>query len=253
MDFALHNIPQAIFHGFSLCFFNQNIRRLAVWPWLIGAFSAVFCFWGAFRLHPFLVAKVITTPEGWWEQFLYVLIYLGIGLILVCGVAISSLLLVTVFAGFFQSLIAHAVFRDSPFAIPVEGSGVSNTAREIGRTVSVEIVKLLWILPLMVVLFFIGIIPIFAPIAFILTAWLLAYQFIDVALDLHKLRVGTRLRFALKHWIPFSLFGMCFLALFFIPIVNLLIPPIAVASATWLLGKTTWGEKELQLLLRETK
>ena len=89
----------------------------------------------------------------------------------------------------------------------------------------------------MIFVFIIGFIPFLTPFAICLGAWLLAYQFVDVVLDVMKQGVRHRLKFSLKHWILLLQFGLIVTLLCLVPFVAILIPPVAVAGASTLLAR----------------
>jgi uncharacterized protein involved in cysteine biosynthesis len=93
----------------------------------------------------------------------------------------------------------------------------------------------------------VGFIPILAPLALILGAWLLAYQFIDVVLDVFRISLSKRIKFALQNWLPVTLFGTTLIIVCSIPFVAILIPPVAVAGSAWLIGETAWGKSQLKI------
>jgi len=243
----------AIVHGFQLCFFEREIRKLAMWPWLIGAVSYVIALVAAYYLHSPIVSWFVDNPEGYWQHTLYYLAWGGVSLFLLIAALILSLVAVMVLAGVFQTSIAIKVLQKSNVQIPKEQTGVSGTIKEVGRTVTVESAKLLWIIPLTVLVVIIGIIPFIAPIALVIGAWLLAYQFLDVVLDVFRISARRRLRFAMQNWATVTLYGLSIALICSVPFVALLIPPVAVAGCAWLLGTTEWGKGQLQAIEASTR
>src|SRR5205823_3537268 len=72
------------------------------------------------------------------------------------------------------------------------------------------------------------------PLKFLLTAWLVAWNFIDYPLSLHGHGVGARLAWAGRHWEAFTAFGLVWAAFLLIPGIFLFILPMGVAGATQL-------------------
>lgn len=224
----------ALFHGLRLCLFRSDVRRLSLWPWLIGAVSYCGTLYAAYRLHGWVVSLLVSDPTGVWSWIVYVVAWIAATLLLLGGSFVLSIVLVAVLAGAFQSAVAAAVLRQAALPPPEDASSMLG---ETSRTIAVELRKMLFILPLMCVALIIGFIPIFVPLAFALTACLLAYQFVDVVLDLFRLPVRERLRFARANALTLFAYGATLTVFWAIPFLGLLLAPAAVAGAAWLLAQ----------------
>ena len=241
----------AIFQGGRLCFFSPDIRRLALWPWTIGSFCSLICLIGALFLHQPLLQWLIPVPHGFWLSLLYGLAWIGTWLLLFVCTVIISLAGVMVFAGVFQSSIATEVLKKAGFALPDGEQNLRATIKDTTRSLACETIKLLWLIPLGAIILVIGFFPILVPLAIILSAWLLAYQFLDIVLEVLRVSLGKRMRFAVRHWLRMVAFGIGLLLICCIPFAALFLPPIAVAGAAWWLGETAWGKEQLVLLKEE--
>lgn len=239
------NAVFAIFTGLQLCLSNPKIRSLAIWPWLVGAVCYVLSMVGAWYLHPELVEKLVSTPSGFFTWIWYSIVWVGAALAVLGGAVIVSVVFVMIFTSVFQSAIAAEVLRQNGHVLPAEEGGISGNFNEIVRTIMVETTKLIWIVPLLILVFAIGFIPFLLPFAMIVGAWLLAYQFTDVVLDLYKIPTFDRLKFALRHKLLLTSFGLGLAALWAIPFVGLVLPPAAAAGAAWLLSTTGTIKKDL--------
>jgi CysZ protein len=70
------------------------------------------------------------------------------------------------------------------------------------------------------------------PVGFVVSGWLLAWNFLDYPLSQRRLGLFARLRWAWRHVEEFSVFGVCWAALLVVPGMFLLVLPMGVAGAT---------------------
>src|SRR5262249_19556915 len=70
------------------------------------------------------------------------------------------------------------------------------------------------------------------PARFIAGGWLLAWNFLDYPLSLRGLGVWARLAWAFRHFDEFTVFGLTWAALLFVPGLFFVILPMGVAGAT---------------------
>ena len=75
-------------------------------------------------------------------------------------------------------------------------------------------------------------IPFLTPISLIITAWLLAAQFVDYNWSRHELPSKLCVRDVKKNMIPYGLSGAFFFFLVSIPGLNLIVPPLATSYYT---------------------
>ncbi len=228
----------AILKGLQLCLSKPAVRRLAVVPWIIGALCYVASIVGAYHAHPLLLEWAVGDPEGFWRTLLFWLAYISFAVILLLVTLIVTMTLVMVCTSVFQTAIVQRVLAELGHPFPEEESGVKGLVKETSRTIVVEIAKLLWLLPLMCIVLVIGFVPLLTPFALILGAWLLAYQFIDIVLDVYRIRAGGRFRFAKQHSFLLVVFGLSLSICWAVPFLGILLPPAAVAGATWLLSES---------------
>jgi uncharacterized protein involved in cysteine biosynthesis len=213
---------------------NKTIRRLALWPWAIGAASYLAGAVVSIHYHNHLVDMLISSSEGFWGSVLYVLAWLGAAIVLLLGTIIFSIIVVTILAGVFQSWIAEQVFEQYnvlPKTIVPDFRGL---LKELMRNIKAEILKAIWMVPLALTLIALGFIPALTIPVFILGSWLLAYQFVDVGLDLLHLPASRRLLFSLRHVVSVTIFGITLAIVW--PVAGFLLPPVAAAGAAWLLA-----------------
>lgn len=233
------NIPRAtsafsaLFHGLRYCFTDSHVRKLAIKPWLIGALGYIGTLYGAYRAHSPILNWIFGDPTGVWQNVLYAGTWLLVGLLLLAGSVVVTIGLVMVLAGVFQTAIAIAVLNSRNVIPPKDEASLF---AETARTMLVETGKLLILVPLSIFALVIGFFPLFVPIALILTSWLLAYQFVDVVLDIYRIPVRERIGFARRNFGTFVCFGVTLTVCWAIPFVGLFLAPAAAAGAAWMMG-----------------
>ena len=228
----------ALFKGFQLCLFESRIRRLAVRPWLIGAGVYIASCAAAYYAHDPLLQRIAGEPQGFLAHMLYYLARILLPLFLIILSMVATMMTVMIFASVFQTAIAVNVLQHLGASLPQDKSGLSGIVSETSRTVFTELVKALWLYPCILLSLVLGLIPFFAPVSLLLAAWLLAYNFIDIVLDVFRAGAAGRLWFSLRHGVVVICFGLSLTILWAIPLLGLFLPPVAVAGAAWLLHET---------------
>ncbi|MFN8390558.1 MAG: EI24 domain-containing protein [Bdellovibrionota bacterium] len=231
----------AIFHGLRIVLSERSVRSLAVRPWAIGFVSYCLTCFGAIRAHAPLVHWMAGDPTSVGTTILHAGAWILSALLLLVGSMIVSISIVLVLAGLFQSAIAAAVLVHLGSIPPETGDSFLDLAGETGRSILVELKKLIWLLPLMSLAFVLGFIPLLSPFALLVAAWLLAYQFVDTVLDLFKLGAGDRLRFATRHAPLLIVFGAVLTLCWAVPFLGIILAPAASAGAAWLLADDTFA------------
>ena len=226
----------AIFSGFQLCLGNAQIRKLALWPWIIGVVSAVIALPVSFSYHSRLVAALTPAWGGIFHWLLAALAWIAASIGLVLASLLLSVLSVMIFSSFFQTAIATTVLRDRGVPLPKPAEGLMENTQEAVRSLRVQAIKLLWLTPLLILVFLVGLFPLFFPLALLAAAWILALQFVDVVLDLYQLSARERLGFCLKNKGVLCAFGLSLTLLGLIPVLGLFLPPFATAAAAALLA-----------------
>jgi CysZ protein len=80
------------------------------------------------------------------------------------------------------------------------------------------------------------------PLKFLVTAWLLAWNFVDYPLGLRQAGMGRRCGWVCRHFSAFTVFGLLWSLIVIIPGVVLLILPMGVAGATTLVVEGERGQ-----------
>lgn len=221
------SIPRA----FLIILGSRDILRLALWPWIVGALCYLLTGLSAIYLYTPLLYNLMHTPQNWWQAIIYFLLKIGLVILLFSTSLLLSITLVLILTSVFQTAIVEKTLSSLGRAYPGQNSGAKAIAKESLRTILVESIKLIWLLPLMLLCLIMGLIPLLTPFAIILAAWLLAFQFIDVVLDLYRLPIRKRFGFCRRHFFTVLGFGLSLTLLWAIPLLGILIPPVAAAAA----------------------
>ena len=146
----------------------------------------------------------------------------------------SSLLITLIFSSFFQTSIATEIAKSYGLELPEEETGTAGLLKETSRSLLTEVIKLIWLVPLMLLLFVIGLIPVLTPFAVLTSAWLLAYGPLDIVLDVFKISALKRFKLSITHSKLLLSYGLSLTICGLIPFFAILLAPIAVAGAAWL-------------------
>lgn len=231
----------AVVHGLRLSFTDPQIRGLSIRPWLIGILTYIGTLAGAVMLHGPVLSRVVSSPAGFWGHLLYGLAWTAVAGVLLMMSVFVSIVLIMVFASLYQGRIAVKALARRGVPVPPEAEGLAGLISEGRRSVVNESVKLLWLLPLGVLVFALGFIPILLPFTLFIGAWLLGYQFLDVVLDVMLVPARGRLAMAMKSPLVVVSFGGTLALLWVVPLLGILLAPAAVAGAASLIEATDFA------------
>ena len=212
-----------------------GIRRFVILPLLINIVLIGGAFWWLFtQLGSWIPALMSHVPD--WLQWLSYLLWpiAVLSILLVFGYLFSTL--ANWIAAPFNGLLAEQLEARLTGATPPD-TGIVDVMKDLPRIMKREWQKLAWYLPralLLLMLYFIpGIGQTAAPVLwFLFSAWMLSIQYCDYPFDNHKVpfkamrealatQKGTTLQFGAL----ISLFTL-------VPLLNLVIMPVAVCGAT---------------------
>ncbi|WP_372769242.1 sulfate transporter CysZ [Pseudoalteromonas sp.] len=116
----------------------------------------------------------------------------------------------------------------------VNDDGLADLLKDVPRMLGRELSKLVYYLPkALLFLILLLFIPVFGQVMwFLFSAWMFAVQYIDYPFDNHKIPfVEARLHLKQKQGLSYG-FGAAVLIFSMVPIVNLIVMPVAVCGAT---------------------
>jgi len=212
-----------------------GIRRFVFLPLLINIVLIGGAFWWLFtRLGSWIPALMNHVPD--WLQWLSYLLWpiAVLSILLVFGYFFSTL--ANWIAAPFNGLLAEQLEARLTGATP-PNAGVADIIKDLPRIMKREWQKLAWYLPRALVLLLLYFIPgigqTVAPVLwFLFSAWMLAIQYCDYPFDNHKVPFKT-MREALRTQKSTNMqFGALVSLFTLIPLLNLVIMPVAVCGAT---------------------
>ncbi|MEA1065620.1 sulfate transporter CysZ [Erwinia sp. HR93] len=232
------NIAHSGLHYFSrgwALIKEPGIRRFVILPLLVNILLLGGAFWWLFtRLSAWIPALMAYVP-GWLQWLNYLLWPLAvISVLLIFGYFFSTL--ANWIAAPFNGLLAEQLEARLVGSVPPE-TGVLELIKDIPRIMKREWQKFIWYLPralgLLILYFIPGIGQTIAPVLwFLFSAWMLAIQYCDYPFDNHKVPFAE-MRVALHQRKYTHLqFGVLVNLFTLIPVINLVIMPVAVCGAT---------------------
>ncbi|WP_114193212.1 sulfate transporter CysZ [Edaphovirga cremea] len=233
-DFPHHNGVHYFTQGWRLLSL-PGIKRYVIMPLLINILLMGGAFWWLFsKLGQWIPAIMDRVPD--WLQWLSYLIW---------PIAVISILLVFSYlfstianwiAAPFNGLLAEQL-EGQLSGNPLPDSGILGIVKDLPRIMKREWLKLMYYLPraiVLLVLYFIpGIGQTVAPVLwFLFSAWMLAIQYCDYPFDNHKVSFPLMRSALRKNKVDNLQFGALISVFTMIPILNLVIMPVAVCGAT---------------------
>ena len=216
--------------GIKSCLFNPELRRLAFFPWVLGLFAYFLTLIACYFIHPHLVAVYGVWSPGFISSLVYAFVWLGAGLLLLGAAVATSTVLVLIFSASVQSNIARITFG-------LVGVPTAETSASIVSSIGTEAIKLVFLTPFLLISLLLGLMPLLIPLAVVLTAWLLAYQFVDIALELKNFSLKQRISFCIQHAPTIATYGLSLVIFWSVPFLGIFLAPAAVSGATWLINE----------------
>lgn len=211
---------------------TKGIKRFVVIPIMVNLiFFAAAIYWLTVTTQQYTSALMDWLPSyfQWLEYLIYpLLVIFIIGLFYFLFTAITNLI-----AAPFNGLLAEKVERYESGDVTNDG-GVMDVVKDIPRTLGRELQKLAYYLPRAIGFFLLSlIIPVIGQVIWLFwLAWMMSIQYMDYPFDNHKINFA-RMRFELRAQKGKSLgFGFGVMLLTMIPLVNLVVMPLAIAGGT---------------------
>lgn len=214
---------------------TPGIKRYVILPLLVNILLMGAAFWWLFsRLGEWIPALLSYVP-GWLQWLSYLLWPLAVlSVLLVFSYLFSTIAnwIAAPFNGLLaEQLEAHLTGK------PLPDSGVADLIKDLPRIMRREWLKLAYYLPralLLLVLYLIpGVGQTAAPVLwFLFSAWMLAIQYCDYPFDNHKVSFPHMRNALRQHKTHNMQFGALVSLFTLLPILNLVIMPVAVCGAT---------------------
>lgn len=220
-----------VIRGFELAF-QKGVRRYALIPLAINILLFSFAIAAVFHYTTFWVADFMAwLPE--WLHWLEVVVWPLIIIAVLLLFALTFTSVANIIASPFNSLLAEKV-EERLTGIPAPDGGVAGMAKDIPRTLGREMQKIFYFIPRSLGFFLLLIfVPIIGQILWLLWGgWMMTIQYADYAFDNHKVPFRTMRASLHKHQSKSLTFGIVVAFLASIPIINLIMIPVAVCGST---------------------
>jgi CysZ protein len=174
---------------------------------------------------------------GSWGDFLYYILISILTIVIFFLISWTFVLVVSILASPFNDLISARVERAELGQAQLSFSdATSNMFSKFFKTILNESKKIFVIAILAMMSMLFNFIPILVPISIVLSALLLAIQFVDYSWSRHNLRFGNCMSDLRSNWLRYILSGLVVLVFVSIPVVNIFVTPVASAFYTilWL-------------------
>jgi CysZ protein len=220
--------------GFSLIR-RPGIRRFVIMPLLINIIlfaAGITWLAGEFGVLMEVMLGYLPTWLDWLSWILWPLFALSVMII----VFYTFTILANLIGAPFNSVLAEKLEADLSGEKPGEFAGYGALVKDIGKSLTSELKKLiylaLWMIPLLI-LFIIPGINLFAPfIMGLFSAWMLALEYNDYPLGNHGYFFRDVKRVMARNRGLALGFGGAIMLISFIPILNFLAMPVGVTGAT---------------------
>ncbi|MBF0361351.1 MAG: EI24 domain-containing protein [Oligoflexia bacterium] len=223
---------------------DRSLQTLLLFPLVIGALLYLLFAILAFKLGvPYLQQTLIkewALLNSWAQWISYILVTLT-AILLIVLLNFTFVVVVSLFSSPF-----HQMISDKVEALLLRSHSLSPSDFPMEMPLKMIIYKLFlggfndlkrisFILFVGLFAFFISFIPFLTPISIILSALLVSYQFLDYNWSRHQLGVFSSLAEIKNNLFYYLFFGICFLFILSIPLINLLGLPFAVVfySVYW--------------------
>lgn len=214
------------------------LRTPSVWPYalvptavmlLVACVLGALGVWGSTRVSGALAGEASTT----WGQVGGWVLNVMLAVVAVLAALLLALAVAQPLSGFALEAIARAQER------ALTGTCRPQPSFLTSLVVSVKVVSATLLVggSVLALLFLIGLlfppaVIVTVPLKFLVGAWMLAWDFLDYPLGLRGLGVRDRLRWARRHLVAFTAFGLAWTLLLLVPGTFLLLLPMGVAGAT---------------------
>jgi uncharacterized protein involved in cysteine biosynthesis len=222
---------------------HRELARFWLPPVLITTALLITAGWVALDVHDAVTEWLWATPagDGFWagaQRVAHRALMWLVAIALLAAAAVVVALVSGVIAAPFNDALSEAV-EHKVLARPAAPFAFGRALRDVARTIALELLKLGAYGAVMVPLFGLGLfVPPLSPLThgagLVFTALYFAIDYVDSAASRRDLSARQRFRWALGHAPAMLGFGVGVWALLFVPIVNLLFMPAAVAGGTLL-------------------
>ena len=231
--------------GMELLLRDRSLRRLSLWPFLI--YIVVFLL-GLYFSAPLtegvsVWAKTLmgeSLSSGFWGGLVSLSVKVMSWLFFVLALGYSVFLVANIIATPFYSLLAEKLLRDRG-QLPDDAQSLRDFMGRNGRLLFHGLVKSIIFLVLGIILFLLSLIPAIGVVATFGFFLIIAFDCSDYSYEAMLWSFRQRVRFFISHWPAY--FGVALIIgfIFMIPVMNVLLFPLAVVGATDLFSRLYKG------------
>lgn len=223
------------FEGFSLIK-TKGLKRFVFVPLAINLILFATAFYFLFGWIGESIQYLIDLVPSWLDWASSAITFILWPLAVVSILLVFALIFGTLanwIAAPFNGLLAEKVERHL-CGEALGDEGLTDIIKDIPRTVSRELAKLVWYLPraigfLLLFLF----VPVFGQILwFLFNAWMMSVQYCDYPYDNHKIPFQTMRNDLKRHKSKAFSFGIMVNVFSLIPVINFIVMPVAICGAT---------------------
>ena len=224
------------FKGFELIQL-KGIRRFVLIPLLINIFFFSVAFYFMFReLEHYMTILIGWLPNwlSWVSSVLWPLAVITILIIFSFIFSTAANWLAAPFNGLLSEKIESLLLKEKMLeSSPVDG-GMIDIVKDIPRTLTRELQKLTYYLPRAIGFFILlWILPVIGQVLwFLFVAWMMAVQYKDYPFDNHKIPFSVMKQTIQQHKSLSYSFGVSVTVFSMLPLVNLVVMPVAICGAT---------------------
>lgn len=224
--------------AWSFLWGQKRLLPLAVAPFLINLGLFTLSFWLGYSRFGSWVRSFLPLGEGWWWEVLYYLLAGLVALVLL----VLQVYLFAVVGGVIASPFLEALTRRvEALAVPQAPGGWAQVGwlAEISRVAGQAVKRLALFVAVMLLLLALNLLPVlgnllYAALALVATCCFLALEFLDYPLDRRGLTFRQKLSYLRGLGFRGFSFGAAVCLMGMVPLVNLLLLPLAAVGATLL-------------------
>jgi CysZ protein len=233
----------AVFEGIGFIVGTPSLWGYALVPMIMVALLlgglGLLAIWAA----PQVTSALMGEEPAWWGVALAWLLKIVLWAVFVLLAIILALTLAQPFSCFALEAIVRAQHRALTRRKLPEMSLAKILWTNLKYTMLTLTLAVLLLGPLFLVgLLFPAALVVTVPAKFLVSSWLLAWDFLDYPLGIHGLGMCARLAWVSRRFGAFSVFGLTWTSVLFVPGVVLLILPMGVAGATRLVVRADRAE-----------
>lgn len=218
---------------------HRNLWWLAALPFLVNLALFGLLFWLSYTYLGQWVQGLLPGGQGWWWQALtYLLLVLLVLALLALEVYLFAVVGRIVCEPFLELLTRRTerLARNMPPGAPTVDSGL---LRDVLRVIRQSLMRLLLFLAVMLPLLLINLIPglgglVYSALAWLVTSFFLALEFMDYPLDRRGLRLRDKMAYVRGMGLGWLGFGSAVLVIGLVPVINFTLLPLAAVGGTLL-------------------